>query len=147
MSLDTLFLSGRIEIETYCRYLREFERQQRHGFGHKAYARIVNGKTYYEMSDKEDYFYGGIPMFDPIIGHPFGYIQSSVEEHCPIHDYRKDIVRGVERGGGSGSESYSGWANTSVTSWADVGGMDAADVKDEWETVLDGYLSSIEEGG
>ena len=145
MNLDTLFLSGRIDDATYIRYLREFEEQQRHGRGRKAIARIVDGKTYYEMSDKEDYFYGGMNFDDWCLHHPFEDVCDAAAEHLPIHDYRNDIIRETASGRIVRNIAYNAPIAVHGERWMPSGSMTMPPPDSPFDESLDDYLKGEEE--
>lgn len=145
MSIDTLFLQGRIDEYTYTRYLREFEEQQRHGTGHKAIARIVDGITYYEMTDKQDYFYGGIPLTDPCLHHPFEDMCDAAAEHLPVPDYRTLVIREVEKCKGMRWIKYNGWDTADGERWMPSGSMTMPPADSPFDESLDDYLKRVEE--
>ena len=145
MNLDTLFLSGRIDDATYIRYLREFEEQQRHGRGRKAIARIVDGKTYYEMSDKEDYFYGGLNFDDWCLYHPFEDVCDAAAEHLPIHDYRNDIIRETASGRIVRNIAYNAPIAVHGERWMPSGSMTMPPPDSQFDESLDDYLKGVEE--
>lgn len=145
MSIDTLFLQGRIDEYTYTRYLREFEEQQRHGTGHKAIARIVDGITYYEMTDKQDYFYGGIPLTDPCLHHPFEDVCNAAAEHLPVPDYRTHVIREVEKCKGMRWIPYNGWDTADGERWMPSGSMTMPPPESPFDESLDDYLKRVEE--
>ncbi|MBO6031719.1 MAG: hypothetical protein J6Q22_09620 [Prevotella sp.] len=145
MNLDTLFLSGRIDDATYMRYLREFEEQQRHGRGRKAIARIVDGKTYYEMSDKEDYFYGGLNFDDWCLYHPFEDVCDAAAEHLPVPDYSTLVIREVEKCNGMRWIPCCGWQSDEGERWMPSGSMTMPPTDPSFEEFLDDYLNRVEE--
>ena len=145
MNLDTLFLSCRVDDDTYVRYLREFEEQQRHGVGNRAFARIVDGKTYYEMSDKKDYFYKGMLFEDTSIYHPFDDVCEIAAEHLPMPDYRSLAVREIEKC--NGSVLYPNYGEVSVEGerWMPSGSMTMPPPDSPFDESLDDYLKRVEE--
>lgn len=138
MNLDTLFLKGRVDEDTYMRYLREFARQQRHGTGHKAYARIVDGKVYYEMSQRKDYFYGGMIPEDWCLHHPFEEVCAMADEHLPLPDFRNSDVRELPPFKGNVS-------NDGQDDWGICGSLESTMSDAAFEEKLDRYLKTIED--
>lgn len=138
MNLDTLFLKGRVDADTYSRYLREFEEQQRHGTGHKAYARVVDGKIYYDMSEREDYFYRGMVFDDMFFCHPFEDICAIADEHLPLPDFRNSVVRELPPFKGNVS-------NEGQDDWGICGTLESPMSDSDFEEKLDRYLESIED--
>ena len=145
MSIDTLFLQGRIDDATYTRYLREFEEQQRHGIGHKAIVRFIDGKPYYEMTDKEDYFYRGLTFDDLSILHPIEDIYDVAAEHLPIPDYRTFVIREVEKCKGMRWIPYNGWDTADGERWMPSGSMTMPPPDSPFDESLDDYLKRVEE--
>ena len=138
MNIDTLFLKGMVDEDTYARYLREFARQQRHGTGHKAYARVVDGKIYYEMSEREDYFYGGMGFDDLFHRHPFEEICAMANEHLPVPDFRNSDVRELPPFKGNVS-------NDGQDDWGICGSIESPMSDAAFEEKLDRYLKTIED--
>lgn len=145
MSIDTLFLQGRIDDATYTRYLREFEEQQRHGTGYKAIARIVDGITYYEMTDKRDYFYEGMNFDDWCLYHPFEDVCDAAAEHLPVPDYRTFVIREVEKCKGMRWIPYNGWDTADGERWMPSGSMTMPPPDSPFDESLDDYLKRVEE--
>lgn len=138
MNLDTLFLKGMVDEYTYTRYLREFEVQQRHGTGRRAYARVVDGKIYYEMSERDDYFYGGMVLDDLFHRHPFEDICAMADEHLPLPDLRNSVVRELPPFKGNVS-------NDVKHDWVICGSIESPMSDADFEEKLDRYLKSIED--
>ena len=145
MNIDTLFLKGRIDDDTYIRYLREFGEQQRHGVGHRAIARIVDGKVYYEMSDKKDYFYGGFSFDDWCLYHPIEDVYDEAAAHLPMPDYRNLVVRELEKSRGERRVSYCGWVSVVGERWMPSGSMTMPPPDCPFDESLDDYLKRVEE--
>ena len=145
MSLDTLFLSGRIDVDTYFRYLLEFNEQQRRGVGCKANAKIVDGKMYYEMSDKKDYFFGGLHFDDWCIYHPFEEVCDEAANHLPLPDYRNLVVREVEKSHDMIFIPYSGMISVEGERWMPSGSMTMPPLDSPFDESLDDYLKRVEE--
>ena len=145
LNIDTLFLSGRLDADTYYRYLREFAEQQRHGTGCKAYAKIVGGKTYYEMSARKDYFYGGLHFDDWCLSHPFEDVCDDAAEHLPIPDYRTLVIREVEKCKGMRWIPYNGWDTADGERWMPSGSMTMPPPESPFDESLDAYLKRVEE--
>lgn len=56
IKVDTLFLNGTMDCDTYYRYLRDYAKQiRRHGVGNRAFGTIENGKVGYIFTDRKDY--------------------------------------------------------------------------------------------
>lgn len=147
MNIDTLFLRGRIDIDTYLRYLQEYERQTRHGKGHKAVGTIVDGKLYYKLTDKEDNNY------NPLFGRPEDMLPSveEVEDAVsailpPAPDYRNAVVREVERGSCLFYVPYEGEFSTPNSNWAVCGHDGTPSLDDGDEQCLDGLITALEDG-
>ena len=138
MNLDTLFLKGRVDADTYARYLREFEEQQRHGTGHKAYARVVDGNIYYEMSEREDYLYKGMGFDELFLHHPYEDICAIADEHLPLPDFRNSVVRELPPFKGNVS-------NEGQDDWGICGTLESPMSDSDFEEAIDRYLKSIEE--
>ena len=138
MNLDTLFLKGRVDADTYSRYLREFEEQQRLGIGHKAYARILDGKVYYEMSEREDYFYEGMGFDDWCLYHPLEEICAMANERLPVPDFRNSLIRELPPDKGYVS-------NEGKEGWGICGSIGAPMSDSAFEESLDRYLKYIED--
>ena len=145
MSIDTLFLQGRIDDATYTRYLREFEEQQRHGIGHKAIVRFIDGKPYYEMTDKEDYFYRSMNFDDWCLNHPFEDVCDAAAEHLPIHDYRNDVIRETASGRMVRNIAYNAPIAMHGERWMPSGSMTMPPLDSPFEETLDDYLKRVEE--
>ena len=144
MNIDTLFLQGRIDDATYTRYLREFERQQMHGRGHKAYARIVDGRTYYEMSDKEDYFHLlGYDQF--FLTHPIEDVFAVAAAALPIPDYRNSVVRETEGGKVAVWNGYGGFETVDAERWMPSGFVSPTVADSPFEDALDDCLKAVED--
>ena len=144
MNIDTLFLQGRIDDYTYTRYLREFERQQLHGRGHKAHARVVNGITYYEMSDKEDYFL--LPAYDQtFLEHPIEDEFDAAAAALPIPDYRNMVVRETEGGKFLFYNAYGCFETVEGERWMPSGSMSMPPPDSPFDESLDDYLKRVEE--
>lgn len=145
MNIDTLFLQGRIDPDTYARYLREFGEQQRHGKGHKAYATLVDGVIYYEMSAKEDYFYGGMPFEDCCLHHPFEEVCGLAASMLPLPDLTKAVVRETEGGRLERWIPHNGWDTADGERWMPSGSMTMPPPDSPFDESLDDYLKRVEE--
>lgn len=145
MNLDTLFLQGRIDPDTYARYLREFEEQQRHGRGRKAYATVVDGVLYYEMSDKEDYFYGGMPFTDFVVHHPYEEVCDFAAEHLPLPDLRNSVIRETKRGRLLRNTAFGCWEWVEGERWMPSGTVSPTPSDSPFDDALDDYLKTLEE--
>ena len=145
MNLDTLFLQGRVDTDTYARYLREFEEQQRHGRGRKAYATVVDGVLYYEMSDKEDYFYGGMPFTDFVVHHPYEEVCDFAAEHLPLPDLRNSVIRETKRGRLLRTTAYGSWEWVEGERWMPSGTVSPTPPDSPFDDALDDYLKTLEE--
>lgn len=145
MNLDTLFLQGRVDPDTYARYLREFEEQQRHGKGRKAYATVVDGVLYYEMADKEDYFYGGMPFEDLVLHHPYEEVCDFAAEHLPLPDLRNSVIRETERGRLLRTTAYGCWEWVEGERWMPSGTVSPTPSDSPFGDALDDYLKTLEE--
>ena len=150
MNIDTLFIRGRIDIDTYLRYLQEYERQTRHGKGHKAIGTIVDGKLTYRMTDREDYFnprdpFTPLPLFD-----------TSPDELAELFtsmdftpDHRNLVVREVEDGGSTWSKYVGVTREPYKENWLAVGSVSSKPVdlpQDALEDWLDDCLGYLEDG-
>ena len=151
MNLDTLFLRGTLDLDLYCRYLREYSRQsRRRGKGCIAVGRIVNGRMYYEMTDRSDYPYRSdnfcydgmtLPSDNELeqLGRSFdGNWQP---------DYRNSVVRAIDKADTPVHVPYVGDFNLPSTSWAVCGHDQTPYPDDENGQRLDGLLKDMEEGG
>ena len=144
MNIDSLFLQGRIDPDTYARYLREFERQQRYGKGKRAYAVVVDGVLYYEMSDKEDYFFGGMPISDPVVHHPFDEICDCAAERLPLPDYRNSVIRETEHGRMLRTTAFGCWEWVEGERWMPSGSVSPTPPDSPFEDALDDCLKELE---
>ena len=144
MNLDTLFLQGRVDEYTYTRYLREFDRQQRHGVGYKAIAHIVGGKTYFEMSDKKDYFYGGLNFDDWCLYHPIEEVFQAAADRLPLPDYRHMVMREIEKSNDMRWIPHWGWESVVGERWLATGSMTMPPDDSALDESLDDYLKRVE---
>lgn len=72
-NLDSLFVAGKVDPDTYYRYLMEYGRTTSHGRGKVAVGKMVGGKLSYRMTEKEDYDYGATYM-------DYGIMETSLED-------------------------------------------------------------------
>ena len=56
IKVDTLFLNGSLDCDTYYRYLRDYAKQiRRHGVAQRAVGTVRNGTLTYRFTDRKDY--------------------------------------------------------------------------------------------
>ena len=147
MNLDTLFLRGTISPDLYCRYLGEYAEQTRSlGKGRIAVGRIVDGRMYYEMTDRDDYFYGydssRYECTMPPSETELERLGRSVDGDWQP-DYRNAVVRAIDK---ADTPVYVPSVGAS-TSWAVCGHDQTPYPTDEDGQRLDGLLRAMEEGG
>lgn len=147
-NLDSLFVAGKVDPDTYYRYLIEYGRTTRHGRGKVAVGKMVGGKLSYRMTEKEDYDYGANYM-------DYGFMETSLEDVDESadsmlgnpHDYRDAVVRDVE--GYRGWKPWcfdSGYFNLPEEHWRAVGTMSPHPSDDTYGDALDGLLGMLEDG-
>lgn len=137
VNIDRLFVRGKIDVDTYLRYLGEYERQMRHGKGKIAEGVLADGELYYRMTTKEDTFY------------PDNYPHLAVP---PSPKEMQEFLRGRQpkpvrmTGCFRQVHDVSGQVDCQGETWDATGTMSDQGVPDAGEFWVDGLLKVLEDG-
>ena len=149
MNLDTLFIRGRVDVDTYLRYLLEYERDMRTGRGRRAVGTLVDGRMSYRMTDRKDYFYedgrnAPLPILDSSPEEIEELMGGLNDEHLP--DFPNSVVREVEDCGEIWNPSTGYCRELRRQNWLAVGQVSPPMQGNPFEDALDDWLGSLEDG-
>lgn len=149
MNLDTLWVTGRLDPDTYLHYLRQYERQTRRGCGCKGYGSVVNGRIYPKMSKTEDnHFMGFMGEVSSLSKNEIDELSDTADRlYGQPPDYRRAVVRAIDKADTPVHVPYVGDFNLPSTSWAVCGHDQTPYPDDDDGQRLDGLLKDMEECG
>ena len=146
INIDRLFVRGMVDVDTYLRYLHEYDIQTRHGNGLVAIGQLRNGRLDYAMTRQKDYFYDRVydSLSEPSSPQNMELVADFLGDPP---DYRTMLLR--ERSDAPLDDLCNALYGTAGTmeSWAIVGGTTDTSLADVPEEPIDGYLRTLEDGG